>query len=216
MMSFMSIDQFAAFGVAALVLIAVPGPSVLFVIGRGLAYGRRVALASVFGNAVGVYVVAAAVALGIGAVVERSALVFMLIKLVGAAYLVGLGIAAIRHRSSMADLTAADAAPTRDLWRSAREGFVVGVANPKAFIIFAAVLPQFVDRSAGGVASQMLLLALVAFAIALVTDSIWALLASQGRQWFAGSRRRAELVGAAGGVSMIGLGVSLAVTGRKD
>ncbi len=211
----MSVDQFVAFGVAALVLIAVPGPSVLFVIGRGLAYGRPVALASVIGNAVGVYAVAAAVALGIGAVVERSVVVFTLIKLVGAAYLVWLGLAAIRHRSSMADLMGADAGPPRRLWRSAREGFVVGVANPKAFIIFAAVLPQFVNRSAGGVASQMLLLALVAFVIALVSDSIWALLASQGRRWFVGSRRRAEAVGAVG-LSMVGLGITLAATGRKD
>jgi threonine/homoserine/homoserine lactone efflux protein len=212
----MSVDQFAAFGVAALVLIAVPGPSVLFVIGRGLAYGRPVALASVVGNAVGIYTVAAAVALGIGAVVERSVVVFTFIKLAGAAYLVWLGLSAIRHRSSMADLVDADAGPPRSLWRSAREGFVVGVANPKAFIIFAAVLPQFVDRSAGKVASQMLLLALLAFAIALVTDSIWALLASQGRRWFVGSRRRAEAVGAVGGLSMVGLGISLAATGRKD
>jgi len=212
----MSVDQFVAFGVAALVLIAVPGPSVLFVIGRALAYGRPAALASVAGNAIGVYAVAVGVALGLGVVVERSVIVFTLIKLAGAAYMIWLGLSAIRHRSAMADAVGTDVGPPRSLWRSAREGFVVGVANPKAFIIFAAVLPQFIDRSAGHVPTQMLLLGLLAFAIALVSDSIWAVAASEGRRWLVGSRRRAEAVGALGGVSMIGLGVSMAVTGRKD
>jgi len=210
-----SADQFLAFGVAGVVLIAVPGPSVLFIIGRALAYGRRTALASVVGNAFGVYAVAVCVALGLGVVVEESILAFTLIKLAGAAYLVWLGISAIRHRSIMADAVGTQVQPPKSLWQSTREGFIVGFANPKAFIIFAAVLPQFVDRSAGQVPIQMLLLALLVFGIGLVTDSIWALLASQARHWFAGSKERAKAVGTAGGVSMIGLGVSLALTDRR-
>ena len=93
---------------------------------------------------------------------------------------------------------------------------MVGVANPKAIILFAAVLPEFVDRRAGHVPVQMLLLSLVAFVIALASDSMWSLVASSVRTWFARSPRRLELVGGAGGLAMIGLGLSVAVTGRKN
>ncbi|MET9018527.1 LysE family translocator [Actinopolymorpha sp. NPDC004070] len=133
----------------------------------------------------------------------------------GAAYLVWLGIQAFRHRRSLAEAFAA-AEPPRSGWRAAREGFVVGVANPKAFVIFAAVLPQFVDRDAGAVPAQMLVLSLVSFAIAMLSDSAWAFAASAVRSWFGRSPRRLEVVGGAGGLSMVGLGLSVAVSGRKD
>jgi threonine/homoserine/homoserine lactone efflux protein len=100
--------------------------------------------------------------------------------------------------------------------RSVLEGFVVGVANPKAVILFAAVLPEFVDRHAGNVPAQMLVLSLVSFVIALASDSMWSLLASGVHAWLARSPRRLELVGGAGGLAMIGLGLSVAVTGRKS
>jgi len=91
---------------------------------------------------------------------------------------------------------------------------VVGVANPKAVILFAAILPQFVNRRAGHVPVQMLLLSLVSFAIALVSDSAWGLLASTVRAWFANSPRRLQLVSLGGGLAMIALGLLVAVTGR--
>jgi threonine/homoserine/homoserine lactone efflux protein len=90
----------------------------------------------------------------------------------------------------------------------------VGVTNPKTFIIFGAILPQFVDRSAGSVPAQMLVLAVVPVAIGLVTDTCWGLIAGQARDWLAGTPRRLAALGRIGGVSMIGLGVSVAVTGR--
>jgi threonine/homoserine/homoserine lactone efflux protein len=100
-------------------------------------------------------------------------------------------------------------------WRRAiRQGYVVGVSNPKAYMILAAVLPQFVDRGAGHVQLQLLLLGLLAFAIGMVSDSTWAIIASQLRAWFVRSPRRGEAMGTVGGVSMIGLGVGLAVTGN--
>jgi threonine/homoserine/homoserine lactone efflux protein len=92
----------------------------------------------------------------------------------------------------------------------------VGVTNPKAFMIFTAVLPQFVDRGEGRVQGQMLVLGLLAFGIALVSDGAWAMLASQLRRWFSASERRGRAMGTAGGVSMIGLGVAVAVTGRPE
>ena len=208
-------DQLAGFAVASLILIVIPGPGVLFVIGRALAHGRSTALASVAGHAAGNCVVAVCVAFGIGAIVERSATVFTVLKLAGAAYLVWLGIQAFRRRDSLARVLTEAAAP-RGGARSAREGFVVGVTNPKAVILFAAVLPQFVDRSAGHVTAQMLVLSAMSVVIGLASDSCYGLAASTVRSWFARSPRRLGLVGGVGGLAMIGLGVTLALTGRKD
>jgi threonine/homoserine/homoserine lactone efflux protein len=210
-----SAGQVAAFAAAALVLIVIPGPGVLFVIGRALAHGRRTALLSVAGHAAGNWVVAVCVALGVGTIVERSAAVFTAVRLAGAAYLVWLGIQAFRHRHSLATMLAGAAEPHGDV-RAAREGLVVGVTNPKAVILFAAVLPQFVDRSAGHVPAQMLILSAISIVIGLASDSCWGLAASTVRSWFARSPRRLGLVGGAGGLAMIGLGLTLALTGRKD
>ena len=164
----------AGFAITCLIVIAIPGPSVLFVIGRALAHGRRTALASVAGNAAGVQVVAVSVALGIGTLVQRSDLVFTVVKLAGAGYLVWLGVKAIRHRRSLADVMLVAAAP-RSGWKAAAEGFTVGVANPKAYVLFAAVLPQFANQAAGHVPLQLLLLSFVSLPIALISDSTWAL-----------------------------------------
>jgi threonine/homoserine/homoserine lactone efflux protein len=209
-------EHLLAFGLAALVLIAIPGPSVVFVIGRALAYGRAVALATVLGNSLGLLVILVLVACGLGVVVQESIAVFTVLKLLGAAYLVYLGVQAIRHRRGLDVAASGVPAPTLSRGRALRQGFVVGVSNPKAFMIFAAVLPQFVDRGQGHVQVQMVLLGLLAFGIALLSDSVWAVLASRLRQWFNASHRRGEAMGTAGGMSMIGLGVAVAVTGRPD
>jgi threonine/homoserine/homoserine lactone efflux protein len=208
-------EQVAGFAVTCLIVIAIPGPSVLLVIGRALAHGRRTALASVAGNAAGVQVVAISVALGIGTLVQRSDLVFTVVKLAGAGYLVWLGVKAIRHRRALADVMLVAAAP-RSGWKAAAEGFTVGVANPKAYVLFAAVLPQFANQAAGHVPLQLLLLSLVSLPIGLISDATWGLAASGVRSWFARSPRRLELVGGLGGLAIVGLGVALALTGRKD
>ncbi len=145
------------FTITAFVLIVVPGPSVLFVVSRGVALGRRAALATVAGNTGGVLVQAILVALGLGAIVERSDAVFTAIKLAGAVYLVVLGIRMIRRRRPLADLTDATQLP-KGTRTNVREGFVVGLTNPKAAIIFTVVLPQFTDPARGHVPLQLLLL----------------------------------------------------------
>ena len=211
----LSSGQLIGFTLASVVLIVVPGPGVLFVVGRALSHGRRTAFATAAGHAAGNYVVAACVAVGLGAVLERSAQVFLAVKLVGALYLVILGVQAIRRRRSLATAMSAAAGPS-DGWRALRDGLVVGVTNPKTYILFGAILPQFVNRSAGNVPAQMLLLALISVAIGLVSDCTWGLAASGIRAWFAGSPRRYELVGGAGGLAMIGVGVTIALTGRKS
>ncbi|HET8561905.1 MAG TPA: LysE family translocator [Marmoricola sp.] len=208
--------QLVAFGIAAFVIIAIPGPSVLFVIGRALAHGRATALLSVAGNSLGLLLVMVLVAFGLGSVVAESATLFLAVKLVGAAYLVWLGVQAIRRRRGFDGAGGAEVAVGLPPVRALRQGFVVGFSNPKALMIFAALLPQFVDRHAGQVPAQMLLLGLLAFLIGLVSDSVWALAASQLRTWFTSSPRRGRALGAAGGVSMVGLGVALLVTGRPE
>lgn len=211
----LTLDQILTFGLAALVLIVIPGPSVVFVIGRALAYGRGVALASVAGNSLGLLTIVVLVALGLGVVVQESMIVFNVLKLAGAAYLVYLGIEAVRHRRDFlageaGDPTGRERPPMT--WRRAiRQGYVVGATNPKAYMILAAVLPQFVDRGAGHVQVQLLMLGLLAFAIGMVSDSVWAIVASHLRSWFVRSPRRGAAVGAVGGLSMIGLGVGLAL-----
>ncbi|MFD0356380.1 LysE family translocator [Streptomyces sp. NPDC127110] len=211
-----STDRLLAFAAMSLVLIVIPGPSVLFVVGRALAQGRRAALTTVAGNTLGAYVLVVAVALGVGAVVERSVLVFTALKLAGAAYLVYLGVKAFRGRGSLQAAVAGAAPEAHGTLRTLGEGFAVGVANPKTIVFFAAVLPQFVDREQGRVMLQMLLLGLVFNLIAIVFDSLWGLAAATTRDWFAGSPRRLSMIGGTGGLAMIGLGVTVAVTGRKD
>jgi threonine/homoserine/homoserine lactone efflux protein len=206
--------QFAGFAAAAVVLIVIPGPGVLFVIGRALAHGRGTALASVAGHSTGNFVLAVCVAFGIGAIVERSVALYTVIRLAGAAYLIWLGIMAFRRRGSLANVLT-EAAEPRGGARSVREGFLVGVTNPKGVILFAAVLPQFVDRAAGHVQIQMLILSTMAVLIGLVSDVSYGMAASTVRSWFARSPRRLGLVGGVGGLAMIGLGVTLAVTGGR-
>ncbi|MBM7832228.1 threonine/homoserine/homoserine lactone efflux protein [Agromyces cerinus] len=203
-----------AFVVASVVLIVIPGPSVLFVIGRSLALGRLGGLLSVVGNALGMVPLVAAVALGVGAIVAQSVVLFTIIKFAGAAYLVYLGVQAIRHRADAAASVDGKAAP-RSHWRQLGEGFIVGVTNPKTIAFFVAVLPQFVSFSAGSIPLQLFELGLVFIVLALLCDSVWALAASAARGWFARSPKRLEHLSATGGVMMIGLGGVLALSGNK-
>ena len=204
-----------AFTLTAFALIVVPGPSVLFTVSRALALGRMAGVATVAGNTIGVYVQVVAVAFGIGALVERSVMVFTIVKLGGAAYLIFLGVQAIRHRQKLAEMLGSRI-ENKSVARVMADGFVVGIGNPKAIVFFAAVLPQFVDRPAGQVPQQMLLLGAIFAGIALLCDSGWALVAGSARAWFGRSPRRLELVGGTGGLVMIGIGATLAVSGRKD
>lgn len=208
--------KFLAFSAMSLLLSAVPGPSVLFIVGRALAHGRRAAMTTVLGNTLGGYALVVAVALGVGTLVERSVILFNVIKLAGAAYLVILGAKALRtswkSRSRVASIEPESSAGSGSLWA----GFTVGVTNPKSIVFLTAVLPQFVDRDAGHVVAQMLLLGLAGALLALISDGAWGLAASAARTWFGNSPRRMSLVGGTGGLAMIGLGATVAVTGRAE
>ena len=204
-------EQMLGLALASVVLIAVPGPSVLFIVGRALTLGRRHAFATIAGNTIGSLLAGVIVAVGLGELIERSETVFLVIKYVGAAYLIFLGIQAIRAHGAHAGEAAPVAA--RSLWRTAGQGLVVGISNPKVFILFAAILPQFVVPAHGPAVTQMLMLVGVPVLIGLVTDMIWALAASTARAWFTTSPQRMRRVGQVGGFSVLGLGVVTAVSG---
>jgi threonine/homoserine/homoserine lactone efflux protein len=210
----LSAGRLAAFGAVAFMIVLIPGPSVLFMVGRALAHGRRAALVSMLGNEAGEWVLAVLVAFGLGSVLQRSAVLFTAVKLAGAGYLVYLGVRAVL--SSGHGPAAAGTAAAPRAARSAADGFVVGVANPKTAVFFAAVLPQFVNRQGGHVPVQMLILGSLFVLVALIGDTLWTLAASAARAWFARSARRQRLVGGAGGVTMIGLGIALAVSGQRS
>jgi len=210
-----SLPHLLAFALASIALIALPGPTVLFVIGRSLALGRRGGILSVAGNALGLIPVIVAVALGLGAIVAQSVVIFTIIKFAGAAYIVFLGIQAIRHRRSAVGATGVAMAP-KSRRRLVAEGFVVGVSNPKSIVFFIAVLPQFVDYGTGSVVAQLLTLGMVFVVLAFIGDSTWALAAGAARHWFAKSPRRIEHLSATGGAMMIGLGGVLAASGARS
>jgi threonine/homoserine/homoserine lactone efflux protein len=221
-------DHILPFLLTALVIIVVPGPNVVFVVGRALAYGRRTAVTTAAGGTFGAYMQAILVSVGLGTLVERSTLVYSGLKLIGAAYLVFLGIKAFRHRHALrqgvqaADAEAGEAGTSTAVrvgptgLRAARQGVLVGLTNPKAAVFFGAILPQFVNRSSGHVPEQMILLATLFSVMALICDSTWGVAAGTARDWFARSPRRLALVGGAGGLAMVGVGVGIAVTGRTD
>ncbi|HVF79367.1 MAG TPA: LysE family translocator [Solirubrobacteraceae bacterium] len=205
-------DHLLAFVLIAFVLIVVPGPSVLFVVTRSLTLGRGAGVATVVGNAAGAYTQVIAVAFGLGTLVQESIAVYTIVKLVGAAYLIYLGVQAFRHRGALA-ASLNDPVERKVLRRILADGYIVGVFNPKVIVFFMAVLPQFVDRS-GSVPLQLLTLGAIFCAIALLCDSAWALLAGTARSWLVASPRRLAAIGGAGGLAIAGLGAGMAVSGR--
>lgn len=203
--------QWLAFLVASILFIQVPGPSLLFTIGRALTVGRREALLSVVGNAAGLVVQAGLVALGLGAVVAASASAYTALKLVGAAYVVWLGVSAIRHRADARTSLEEPGRTPRSRGHAVRVGLVVGVTNPKTIVFFVAFLPQFTN-DAGPAAAQLALLGLVFGVLAVCSDSLWALGAGRARDWFARRPHRLDKLSASGGGMMIALGVTLAAS----
>jgi threonine/homoserine/homoserine lactone efflux protein len=210
-----SSSQWLAFLVASILFIQVPGPSLLFTIGRALTVGRRDALLSVVGNGIGLMVQVLMVAVGLGAVVAASASAYTVIKLVGAAYVIYLGVQAIRHRGdarlAMAEAADAPARPSTAI-RSVRTGVIVGATNPKTIVFFVAFLPQFTNDAAGSPGVTLALLGLIFGAMAITSDSIWALAASRARDWFSQRPQRLDRLGVTGGLMMVGLGTTMVLT----
>ena len=193
--------------IAAIIIILAPGPSVLFVIARAIAWGRATAVATVAGNVLGAFSLSVGVAVGLGPILQRSEIAFIAVQVLGGCYLVYLGITAIKHSQIHAnDMTnQGDIRPSK--WRSMREGFWVGALNPKGMVFFAAILPQFVDREAGNVTSQLILMGAIFGILAFFSDGGWGILAGTIRNWLATELKRLVLMRMTGGIVMIILGL---------
>lgn len=202
----------AAFLLTAYALILVPGPSVLFVVSRGVALGRRAALATVFGNAAGLSLQLVAVAAGLGELVTRSDAALTALQVAAGAYLAVLGARTVRDRRTLAQVAGGAAVSPGSLRQIVREGFYVGATNPKGLIIFVAVLPRFVERSEGHETAQLLVLGAICVGIALLSDGTWALAAGTARRMLASSARRLERLTALGGVVLFVLGAGLVLS----
>lgn len=206
-------SRLLAFAPVALLVIAMPGPSVLFTIGRALTVGRRSALLTVVGNGVGLAVQGLALAVGIGALLASVSGALAVLKVGGGLYLIWLGVQAIRHSHDDVDASAVAAAP-RSTMADLRVGFVLGLTNPKSLVFLGALLPQFVSPHADP-APQLALLGAIFAVLAILGDSVWALAASAARGWFGRSPRRQARLQAGGGLMLVGLGAYSVVSGTK-
>jgi threonine/homoserine/homoserine lactone efflux protein len=200
------------FALAALALLLVPGPAVLYIVARSIEQGRSAGLVSVLGVHLGSLVHVTAAAVGLSSLLVSSAVAFSVVKYAGAAYLIYLGVRAFIAREEPGEVEVR-AAPLSTLLR---QGAVVNILNPKTALFFLAFLPQFVDPDAGYVALQLAFLGVVFVALGLVTDSLYALAAGSAGEWLRSSR---FFVGArrwVSGTVFIGLGLATALAGSRQ
>jgi threonine/homoserine/homoserine lactone efflux protein len=195
---------------AALVLLVVPGPAVLYIFARSVEQGRLAGFVSILGIHTATLVHVAAAALGLSAVLASSALAFSVVKYAGAAYLVWLGLRKIFGRDEASDIGVT--VYGQEHWRLFRDGFVV---NPKTALFFLAFLPQFVDIDRGHVAMQIAVLGLLFTALGIVTDGCYALAAGTAGNWLKRSRSYLEVERYVSGVLFVGLGLAAAFAGNQ-
>jgi threonine/homoserine/homoserine lactone efflux protein len=192
--------------IATILIILAPGPSVLFTIARAIAWGRLAAIATVIGNASGMFLVSVFVAVGLGPILQSSELLYNAIQWAGGGYLIYLGYAAIAaSKVDAQDMRTSTGSKPRFL-TSVRNGFWVGVLNPKSVVFFAAILPQFIDQEKSNVTAQLLLLGAIFALVALISDGGYGLLAGTIRKWLAGDVKRLIFMRLMGGMVMIALG----------
>jgi threonine/homoserine/homoserine lactone efflux protein len=200
-------SRYPEYLVAAMIIILAPGPSVLFIIARAIAWGRMTAVATAAGNVTGAFTLSLMVAFGLGPILQRSELAFLAVQVIGGFYLVYLGVDAIRHSKIHAEDMVNQGEVKPSALRSARDGFWVGALNPKGLVFFAAILPQFLDRDSGNVTSQLVLMGATFSVLAFISDGSWGLIAGTVRQWMATSPARLVTMRRIGGIVMILLGL---------
>ena len=199
------------FGAAALALIVVPGPAVLYIVSQSIDRGRLAGFVSALGIAVGALVHVGAAAIGLSSIMVSSASAFNAVKYAGAAYLICMGLWTIFRRR---DDQQVNAPSERRLRRRFGQGVVVNVLNPKTALFFFAFLPQFVDPEKGAAALQIAVLGLVFVVIAVVSDSLWALAAGTASERLRGNRRFLAVQRYVSGSVFVGLGALTAVAKR--
>ena len=202
-----SASTLVSFLVLALVVIVVPGPSVVFVIGRAMILGTKGAIQSVLGNAAGVGVQIVAVSLGVGVLIAQSPVVFSLVKIAGSLFLVYLGVEGIRHRKDLR--LELDSVTTSSTRKTLVDSAIVGITNAKTLVFFIATLPLFVEVGGFPAPVQMLILGALFFVIGIASDMVWAVAAGVARARLVASPRGLEAVRLAGGVALVLLGLYL-------
>lgn len=199
-----STSNLTAFLLLAAVIIMVPGPSVLFTIGRALILGTKAAVLSVLGNAFGVGLQIVAISLGLGVAIQQSELLFFAIRLFGAGMIIYLGVKAIISRADFdLDLNAEQSSAATVV----RQSIVVGITNAKTFVFFIAALPSFTSPELGNPVIQMLFLGAIFSVIGTLSDSVYAIAAGQARNWLAGSSQRLATFRGIGGAALALLGI---------
>lgn len=204
-------SNFSLFLTATLILLLTPGPAVLYVIARSIDQGRKAGLISVLGLALGTLFHVFAAALGLSALLLSSALAFSIVKYLGAAYLIYLGI---RRLISQENVHQVESELESSLGRAFSQGVVVNVLNPKTGLFFFAFLPQFVDRSQGSLTLQLLLLGTIFVLLAICTDGLYALTAGTLGRWLRGNLHFLRLQRYFAGWVYIGLGLTTALAGN--
>ena len=204
-------QNLAQFVLASVAIILVPGPSVMFVIARAVAWGRMTALLTALGNALGMLLLSVFIAVGLGPLLQRYELLLIVVQVLGGMYLIHLGIDAWRHRQEHADdmVKIEEVKPSN--YQILRQGFTVGALNPKALVFFSAVFPQFVDPDVGSITIQLLIFGAIFTALALVLDGTWGVLVGSSRDWFVTSRNRLVFLRTVGAVVMMALGVGVII-----
>ncbi len=204
--------QLAAFLVASMAIIVVPGPSVLFTLARGVAWGRAVAVLTVLGNSIGTLILSVLVAVGLGPLLSRSHLFSVTLQLAGGFYLLWLGWQAFRHRHEHARAMAQREPERPHNLHVVRQGFTVGILNPKSLVFFAAVFPHFVNTSKGNATVQLLVFGVIFSVMAFCSDGTWGFIAGTAREWLSSSAQRLVTLRTIGACVMITLGTLIIVT----
>ncbi len=197
--------------IACIAIILIPGPSVMFVIARAVAWGRITAVLTALGNALGMLLLSIFIAVGLGPLLQRSELLLASVQMLGGLYLIHLGVDAYRHRHEHADdmIKVEEIKPSN--LQILRQGFMVGALNPKALVFFSAVFPQFVDAQVGSITFQLLVFGVIFGVLSFVLNGTWGLLVGSSRDWFVTSKNRLVVLRTIGAVAMVALGIGVII-----
>jgi threonine/homoserine/homoserine lactone efflux protein len=207
-----SASHFTDFFIASMLIIIVPGPSVLFTLARGVAWGRAVAVLTALGNSLGTFLLSVVVAVGLGPLIAHSKVFSTVLQVLGGCYLLWLGLGTLRHRRAHAEAMTKREAVRPPKLQVMRQGFTVGVLNPKSLVFFVAVFPHFVDRTQGNVTVQLLIFGVIFSVLAFCSDGTWGLIAGSAREWLASSPSHLVAMRTTGACVMMTLGTLILVS----
>jgi threonine/homoserine/homoserine lactone efflux protein len=202
-----------AFSLTALVLLLIPGPAVLYIVSQSVEHGRRAGITATLGVHAGTLVHITAAALGLSAILVSSSLAFGAVRLVGAAYLIYIGVRALIGRDGGGNIETAPRDPRPG--RIFRQGILVNVTNPKTALFFFAFLPQFINPHGDAVPEQIVVLGLMFAVLGLITDSAWGIAAGSAAGWVKGRKAVHNVQRVVTGCLFIGLGVATAFVGSE-